>query len=64
MGKKTLTTSTPQNIGACVHWEREGHRVAERASDCTDRADDQTTSQEQLTLASALHIIKQMLEER
>ena len=63
MGKKTLTTSAPQSLEACVHWS-EGHRVAERAPDCTDRADDQTTSQDQLTLASALHIIDQMLEER
>jgi hypothetical protein len=64
MGKKTLTTSAPQSLEACVHWEREGHRVAERAPDCTDRADDQSTSQDQLTLASALHIIDQMLEKR
>ena len=64
MGKKTLTASAQQSLEACVHWEREGHCVAERAPDCTNRADDQTTSQDQLTLASALHIIDQILEER
>jgi hypothetical protein len=45
-------------------WEGEGHRVAQRAPDCADPADDKTTTQDQLSLADALPIIDETLEEK
>lgn len=64
MGKKTLTTSAPQSLEACVHLERRTscclneRRIA--LTELTIKLQVRTSS----PLASAWHIIDQMLEER